>query len=103
MWVTSRAWFKNIVYYLLFYLVVIFGLSALVDVAYIYTLCGLAGWVAVGHLITLDDDMPGEWSNPEGDIALWRSSLRVLAVKFAVFFALVVLSLSVPTLATYGA
>ena len=24
----------------------------------------LSGWTALGHLVTLDDDMPGEWSNP---------------------------------------
>ena len=29
----------------------------------------LSGWAAFGHLITLDDDMPGEWSNPEGAYA----------------------------------
>jgi hypothetical protein len=25
----------------------------------------LSGWAAVGHLVTLDDDMPGGWSNQE--------------------------------------
>ncbi|WP_404366791.1 hypothetical protein [Marinobacter sp.] len=94
---------KNIIYSTLFFLSVTIGLSVFADIAYIYTLCGLSGWVAFGHLITLDDDMPGEWSNPEGIKTIWRTSLAILAVKFAVFIGLVVLVLSAPTLAKYGA
>jgi len=55
---------KNIVLSGLFIVAVTIGLSMFADVAYIYTLCGLSAWIAFGHLITLDDDMPGEWSNP---------------------------------------
>lgn len=73
------------------------------EVAYIYTLCGLAAWMAFGHLITLDDDMPGEWSNPEGDKKYWRGSLVIMTAKFLVFAALVVIVLSFPSLAKYGA
>ena len=94
---------KNITYSALFCLAAVIGLSVLANVAYIYTVSGLAGWAAIGHLVTLDDDMPGEWSNPERDIALWRSSLVVLAAKFAVFITLLTLAISLPVLATYGA
>jgi hypothetical protein len=45
----------------------------------------LSGWAAFGHLITLDDDMPGGWSNPERSRAFWFKSLGQLAVKFAIF------------------
>lgn len=38
-----------------------------------------------GHLVTLDDDYPGGWSNPGGSQELWRSSLRDLTLKLAVF------------------
>ncbi len=41
----------------------------------------LSGWAALGHLITLDDDMPGEWSNPLRSRAVWRRSLVELTVK----------------------
>jgi hypothetical protein len=71
-------------------------------VAYIYTLCGLAAWMAFGHLITLDDDMPGEWSNPEGDKKFWHGSLAIMVIKFLVFAALLVTVLSFPSLAKYG-
>jgi hypothetical protein len=50
------------------------------------------GWPVVGTLITLDDDMPGGWSNPDGkaipewktlawheDILLCRGSIVVVA------------------------
>jgi Kef-type K+ transport system membrane component KefB len=34
------------------------------------------GWTFAGHLITVDDDAPGEFSNPESDLKTWRESLR---------------------------
>ena len=94
---------KNIIYSSLVIVAVTIGLSVFVGVAYIYTLCGLAAWIAFGHLITLDDDMPGEWSNPEGNRKLWRGSLAILAVKFLVFIVLVVAVLSFPSLTQFGA
>src|SRR5450631_226325 len=34
----------------------------------------LIGWPIVGTLITLDDDMPGGWSNPDGKaIPEWKT------------------------------
>jgi hypothetical protein len=45
----------------------------------------LSGWVAIGHLVTLDDDMPGGWSNPGRSQALWFKSLGQLAIKVVVF------------------
>lgn len=45
----------------------------------------LTGWAFVGHLITLDDDAPGGWSNPERFPKLWRQSLSTLAILLAVF------------------
>jgi hypothetical protein len=45
----------------------------------------VSGWVFVGHLITLDDDASGGWSNPDRSIGLWRRSLFELVVKGIVF------------------
>lgn len=50
----------------------------------------LSGWAFAGHLVTLDDDMPGEWSNPQGSNKLWHLSLGELSLKAVVFFALLV-------------
>ena len=75
----------------------------LANVAYVYTLCGFAAWVVFGHLITIDDDMPGEWSNPEGDKKLWHSSVVIVFVKFMVFALLVVTVFLFPSLAKFGA
>ncbi len=47
----------------------------------------LSGLAALGHLITLDDDAPGEWSNPEGSKAIWRRSLVEVIIKVLVFAA----------------
>lgn len=46
-----------------------------------------SGWAALGHLVTLDDDAPGEWSNAEGSKALWYRSLGELIIKVVVFAA----------------
>lgn len=45
----------------------------------------LSGWAALGHLITLDDDYPGNWSNPESDKGFWRRSLLALLGKLGLF------------------
>jgi hypothetical protein len=47
----------------------------------------LTGWASVGHLVTLDDDATGEWSNPGGSRKVWLSSLRELLIKVALFAA----------------
>jgi len=93
---------KNIIYSLLFLFVVTIALSVFADVAYIYTLCGLSIWMAFGHLVTLDDDMPGEWSNPENSPKIWKSSLFELAVKFGILIVLVTLIFTFPALTQYG-
>jgi hypothetical protein len=45
----------------------------------------VSGFAALGHLVTLDDDMPGEWSNPAGSRKVWLSSLAELGVKLSAF------------------
>lgn len=50
----------------------------------------LSGWAFAGHLVTLDDDMPGEWSNPQGSKKIWHLSLGELALKALVFFTLLI-------------
>ena len=48
----------------------------------------LSGWAAIGHLVTIDDDMPGGWSNSERSQAFWFKSLGQLAIKVAIFVGL---------------
>jgi hypothetical protein len=44
-----------------------FGVSAFV---------AFLAWPALGTLVTVDDDLPGGWSNPDGDITPpWRTKL----------------------------
>jgi hypothetical protein len=47
-----------------------------------------AGLASLGHFVTLDDDAPGGWSNPDDSTATWKRSLMELGIKFAVFFTL---------------
>lgn len=49
----------------------------------------LSGWAAAGHLITLDDDLPGGWSNPGESKWFWYRSLAEFLCKVAVFGALI--------------
>jgi hypothetical protein len=56
----------------------------------------LSGWAAIGHLVTMDDEAPGGWSNPEKSKAIWRKSLQELAVKLVIFGATVWLALLLP-------
>ena len=41
----------------------------------------LSALVLLGHVVTLDDDAAGGWSNPDATPELWRASLRELALK----------------------
>jgi hypothetical protein len=40
----------------------------------------LLAWGVLGLLVTLDDDFPGGWSNPDGEKSIWRHSLMVLGI-----------------------
>jgi len=60
--------------------------------------------IFVGHLVTLDDDMPGEWSNPDGSVSFWRSSKLELLIKFLVALAvLIIIILVSPSIKEFGA
>src|SRR5262245_5977116 len=82
---------------------IVLALSLLARVPYIWSICGLSAWAAFGHLITIDDEAPGGWSNPEESQEVWRGSVRELAVKFAILVGLVWLTFAFPTLSRYGA
>lgn len=85
---------RRIKHYILLILLVALitaALSAFANIAYIYSLCFFSGWIAVGHLVTLDEDMPGEWGNLEESPKIWRRSRIELLVKLVVFMALIAL------------
>ena len=44
----------------------------------------MSAWAAIGHLVTIDDDAAGGWSNPDGSSQIWHRSLRELSVKVVV-------------------
>lgn len=50
------------------------------------SLAVLSGLAFFGHFITVDDDLPGEWSNPEGSRSQWHASLLEMLAKFFIFF-----------------
>lgn len=75
-------------------------LSWVWKVPYFYTAIGFAIWAFAGHLITIDDDLQGGWSNPDGSAPLpWVE----LAIKASVLLILAGLVFFVPALRTVGA
>lgn len=75
-------------------------LSLIWKVPYLYTLIGFAVWAFAGHLITIDDDLPNGWSNPDRSVPIpWTE----LAIKAGVLLSLLGLTLLIPGLRTLGA
>ena len=95
--------FRQSLFYLAVAALVAVSLSVLFGVPYVITVLGLSAWAALGHLITLDDDMPGEWSNLEGSRSVWHRSLLELAVKFVVLLAIFGAIALYPKLKAFGA
>ena len=79
------------------------GLSAFFEIPYAFTIAGLFAWAALGHLVTLDDDMPGNWSNPDGSKSLWHRSLVELAIKLIALIAAIGAIMLYPPLREFGA
>lgn len=77
-------------------------LSLIFEIAYIYTVLGLLSWSCVGHFITLDDDMPGEWDNPEGSKRIWYGSLSELLTKVLLLLVVGIAYIRFPSLSSYG-
>jgi hypothetical protein len=69
---------------------------------YIITLLILLGWSTFGQLITLDDELPGGWANPEGDPAVTKKAKIWLASTFAVFGTVFWLMCLYPHIQDYG-
>lgn len=61
----------------------------------------LSAWAAIGHVVTIDDDAPGGWSNPDGSTQPWRRSLAGLALKVVVAL-IAVLVVAVGSMAQHG-
>ena len=75
-------------------------LSLIWKVPYLYTVIGFAAWAFVGHVVTIDDDLLGGWSNPDGTIPFpWAE----LAIKAAVLLGLLGLVFFIPALQMFGA
>lgn len=83
-------------------LVVAIVLSLAFDLPYLYTVIGFAVWAFVGHLVTIDDDAEGGWSNPEGSRQFWRHSLFELFVKLLIMVVLFMIATAFPTLRSFG-
>ena len=87
---------------------IIFGLAVLTSifivvsyfakVPYIYTLLGIATWVLIGHLITMDDDMEGGWSNLDRKRTIWDQSKRTLLLKFLFVILLLIILFAFPSI-----
>ena len=99
----NETWAKWFFTWGLAIVIVAVALSFLFGIPYAYTLIGFAVWMFGGHLITLDDDQPGGFSNPDESRAVWRGTLKELGVKFLILAGLAVAVLVLPILQELGA
>lgn len=61
--------------------VIAVALSVLWRVPYIFTFVGVATLALIGHFVTIDDDLPGGWSNPDGSRPFpWRELMIKVAI-----------------------
>jgi hypothetical protein len=67
------------------------GLSLFAHVPYIFSLLGFSALPLLGHLVTIDEDLPGGWSNLDGSEPFPWVELLVKAVVFAILCAIVIL------------
>lgn len=95
--------FRYAVIWLTVALGVVIALSLVFDISYIYSMTGIAALVFGGHFVTLDDDYPSGWSNPDGSESFWRSSLFAVFVKLMILVLFVIILIVFPLLAKYGA
>ncbi len=68
---------------------------------YITAVLAILCWSAFGQLITLDDELSGGWSNPDGDPVIARKAKIWLASTIAVIGVLVWLVRAYPTIQDY--
>ncbi|PAV25755.1 hypothetical protein CF392_09520 [Tamilnaduibacter salinus] len=99
----TETWAKWLDTWGLAIVVVAVALSFLFGVPYAYTLIGFAVWGFFGHLVTLDDNEPGGFGNPEESRPVWRGSLKELGVKFLILTGLAVAVVVFPILQELGA
>jgi len=73
-----------------------FELSFAISFAFVTVL------IFLGHLITLDEDFKGSWSNPEGKSIILKQSIIELIIKLLFSVLVWWLVLSFPILHKYG-
>ena len=94
---------KFVVIWLSVVTVIILGLSVFGSVPYIYSIIGISALAVIGHLVTIDDDFMGGWSNPDNSVQFWKSSLFELVVKIGVLIILFIIISVFPNIIKYGA
>ncbi len=95
--------YKGILIWFSFAITAIVLLSLIARVPYIYSILGLCIWIFVGHLVTLDDEAPDGFSNPDNSKEIWLSSKKELAIKLLVLICLLTVIFLFPSLKEYGA
>ena len=93
---------KQMVIWLVFVLSTILGLSYFASVPFIYTILGFSAWAFVGHLVTVDDDMPGGFSNLEDDDEILKESKKELNIKLLVLVCIITIAIIFPNIRDFS-
>lgn len=94
---------SDIAIYLVKWVIFTFGVSIMLSVffkiPYACTIVLISTLPFIGHVITLDDDYPGGFSNQDESVEIWKSSLFQLLIKLLVIVALGALIFIFPKIA----
>jgi hypothetical protein len=96
----SRRWLVALQFVPL--IVIAAALTFWAEAPYIVTAAVILTLATVGHLVSLEEDYPGNWSNPDADPRHWRLSLLELGLKAAAVVLIFWLMLEYPSLKSYG-
>ena len=93
----------QIITFTIWVLILCFAASYFFSVPYAVSFACISVLACIGHLITFDDDLPGGWSNPEGEKSIVHWSIIELCIK--ILFAIIVcwVVYTFPQLSEYGA
>lgn len=94
---------RRLTYFAVIFMGLPLGLSAFFAVPYILSAVGMAALIFFGHLVTIDDDWRGGWSNPDGDPKIRAASVRELGIKGVILVTLLGLAAFFPEVRSWGA
>lgn len=100
-WVRPVCMIQFVVFWIWIFLLTILG-SWLFELSFAVSFAFVTILIFFGHLVTLDEDLKGGWSNPDGDTKIRNTSLTELAAKLIFSIVVWYVVIAFPELSVYG-